>query len=446
MADEEKIRQLQEELNQLNEQVKKCQQGIYDLQNRLIDFTGNSAAKPFKETKKEYQHAQILENFIGLRLIHFAGIIVLVIGLSIGVKYAIDRNLISEQMRIAMAYGAGLVLFILSLRLKNKYILFSAILFSGAMASLYFTTYASFVYYGIFSFATAFVIMIALTVYTIFQAIKYNHSEIALLGLTGAYGIPFLISHNSERADLYFLYISLINIAIVILYIKKEWKGVGRIANIITWLLFLGWCSVRYNIRLERTGIFFLLLFFLLFVFTAISLKLLRQRSLTSGDNNYVTINNIALYAGAIMLSSESHNGSMLAMITLLMSFLTLFQSLLARYIWHNETRIIKALASLSLLLFVLFIAFQWKGFTVTILWLVTSVLLFVFGMIMKWGNMRMASIVLMGITLFKLVVFDSLKFTPVEKVISYISLGILLLFVSFFYQKFKGQLFIDEK
>jgi hypothetical protein len=221
---------------------------------------------------------------------------------------------------------------------------------------------------------------------------------------------------------------------------------VGRIANIITWLLFLGWCSVRYNIRLERTGIFFLLLFFLLFVFTAISLKLLRQRSLTSGDNNYVIINNIALYTGAIMLSSESHNGSMLAMITLLMSFLTLLQSLLARYIWHNETRIIKALASLSLLLFVLFIAFQWKGFTVTILWLVTSVLLFVFGMIMKWGNMRMASIVLMGVTLFKLVVFDSLKFTPVEKVISYISLGILLLFVSFFYQKFKGQLFIDEK
>ncbi|MFN2457269.1 MAG: hypothetical protein ABR502_03610 [Chitinophagaceae bacterium] len=32
------------------------------------------------------------ENFIGLRLIHLVGIVVLVIGLSIGVKYAIDRR------------------------------------------------------------------------------------------------------------------------------------------------------------------------------------------------------------------------------------------------------------------------------------------------------------------------------------------------------------------
>ncbi|GAC1420895.1 MAG: hypothetical protein NVS1B13_04870 [Flavisolibacter sp.] len=124
----------------------------------------------------------MLENFIGLNLIHFAGIIVLGIGLSIGVKYAIDRNLISEWMRIFLAYGVGITLFMLSVRLKKKYHVLSAILFNGAMASLYFTSYAAYVYYSMFSFPLAFIIMITLTCYTVYQALIYNRSEIAMLG------------------------------------------------------------------------------------------------------------------------------------------------------------------------------------------------------------------------------------------------------------------------
>ena len=53
-----------------------------------------------------------------------------------------------------------------------------------------------------------------------------------------------------------------------------------------------------------------------------------------------------------------------------------------------------------------------------------------------------MMAIVLIGVTLAKLVVFDSLIFTTVQKVIAYLILGVLLLIVSFFYQKFKQKLF----
>jgi len=50
-----------------------------------------------------------------------------------------------------------------------------------------------------------------------------------------------------------------------------------------------------------------------------------------------------------------------------------------------------------------------------------------------------------MGITLLKLLVFDSITFSPVQKIISYVVLGVLLLVVSFFYQKFKQQLFGED-
>jgi len=49
---------------------------------------------------------------------------------------------------------------------------------------------------------------------------------------------------------------------------------------------------------------------------------------------------------------------------------------------------------------------------------------------------------VLFGVTLLKLITFDSASFSAVEKIITYISIGAVLLVISFLYQKYKGLLF----
>jgi hypothetical protein len=44
-----------------------------------------------------------------------------------------------------------------------------------------------------------------------------------------------------------------------------------------------------------------------------------------------------------------------------------------------------------------------------------------------------------------KLVLLDSLRFSTVQKIIAYLTLGVLLLAVGFFYQRFKDKLFGAE-
>ena len=78
------------------------------------------------------------------------------------------------------------------------------------MASLYFTTYGACVYYHFLTYTASFIIMIVLTIFTAYQALVYDRQEIALLGLVGAYGIPFLISPDRGHPELLFLYISII--------------------------------------------------------------------------------------------------------------------------------------------------------------------------------------------------------------------------------------------
>jgi uncharacterized membrane protein len=370
----------------------------------------------------------------------------LVIGLSIGVKHAIDKNLISEGARIMFAYAAGFVLYILSLRLKSKYAGFSAILFSGGMASLYFTTYAAFVYYQIFSFALSFAIMIVLTLYTVYKAIDYNRQEIALLGLVGAYAIPFLVSKNSDRADLFFLYISLINVGVVFLRVIKGWRTVARLAQAITWLLFLGWAATRFKIEMRGIGFGFMLFFFLLFAASVIVPKRKTRKDFVSTDIYQLSLNNLAFYIAALLVFAPSFETGPMALASLLFSLFVALQAYSVYTVWRDEAYLQKLLSVFSLVLFMIFIVLQWEGLMVTLLWLLTAVLCFTWGVVRRSAFARITSILLMGVTLLKLLVFDSLSFSPVQKIISYVVLGILLLVVSFFYQKFKEQLFHDKE
>ena len=59
--------------------------------------------------------------------------------------------------------------------------------------------------------------------------------------------------------------------------------------------------------------------------------------------------------------------------------------------------------------------------------------------------TLNTGSILLTGATLLKLIIIDRVNFTTEQKIISYISIGILLLLLSFFYQKYRER-FSDEK
>lgn len=442
MSEPEKIEKLEEELARLSEQLTEQQQTINRLKRELETLSGKSETSPQPIVRPALLPHSSLENLIGLRLIHLIGIIVLVVGLSLGVKYAIDAKLISEKMRILLAYLAGGALLFFSFRLKKAYAGFSAILFSGAMASVYFTTYAAFVYYNLMSFTVTFVLMVLFTIYTVFEAIRYDRQEIALLGLVGAYGIPFLISPNRGNPQLLFLYMTIINAGILALSIKRAWILMGRVAQTITWIIFIGWLATQNAVQLKGTGLLFMSLFFLLFFLNAIAPRLVRKEGLNTAHSYQLLLNNGALFLAALFVFGYSFENSSIALISLFLSVLALLQTVLF-FVWkENRTR--NLMGYYALALFATFIGFQWKGIVVTLLWLLTAVVLFIAGVRTKSIPLRLASITLMGVTLLKLVALDSLTFSILQKVIAYLLLGVLLLLVSYFYQRFRQQLF-DE-
>jgi len=280
MSTPDEINELQQRLDALSRELEESRQQLFRLQQQLNRLNGKTGfhqinvqeteirLKPQRSVSSDARQTA-LENFIGLRVIHLVGIVVLLIGISIGVKYAIDQNLITPLTRIILAYVASAGLFILSVPLRKNYDGFSAILFSGAMASAYFTTYGAFVYYDLFPQTFAFLIMAALAVYTAIKSIQYNRQEIALLGMVGAYAIPILVSSNHENYVLLFSYILVMNAGILYVSFRRAWKAMNLLALFITWTIFTGWLLFKYKPAYKFYAIIFTGSYYVSFLLSA---------------------------------------------------------------------------------------------------------------------------------------------------------------------------------
>jgi uncharacterized membrane protein len=339
-----------------------------------------------------------------------------------------------------LAYLAGAVLLILSLLLKKKYKLFSSILFSGAMATFYFTTYAAYTYYGLYSFGLTFALMVIVTIILFWGANLFNRQEIGLLGMVGAYGIPFLISKNSENAELLFAYVAFINIGVSLTSIKKQWKEMSQLAVVVTWTLIIGWLVMRYAPESRIFAIVIIGFFYTLFLITSLYLRVDSSNKLARSAYWIITLNNLAAFASALILFSFYPPDIAIWFISLIATLLFVGFSIVFQKMFPNEF-LHRIFFLLALALFCVSAIFYWNGIISTLICALLGSVLFITGLIRNQLWLRYAATIVMGFSLAKLLLYDLKKFTTVEKVVAFIVIGVLLLIISFFYQKKKYKL-----
>lgn len=257
-----------------------------------------------------------LEKFIGENLVSKAGILVLILGVAIGAKYAVDRDLVSPLTRIILGALTGTTLMVLAFWLKKKYGNFSAVLVSGGIAILYFMSYAAYSFYGLFSQQLAFGIMTVFTLFSVFIATWYNRQFIAHIGLVGAYAIPFLLGNGSGRATVLFAYISIINAGILFISLKKYWQPLFYLAFAVSWTIFLSWCISADSIApYVWTALLFAFVFFMIFQLTNLAYKLIRGETLSNTDLIVQFINSLIFYlAGYYLLTFLTAPGHTLSL------------------------------------------------------------------------------------------------------------------------------------
>ena len=326
--------------------------------------------------------SSVIEKFIGENLINKIGIVITVIGVAIGAKYAIDHQLISPLWRIISGYLFGMAMLGFALRLKKDYVNFSAVLLSGSMAILYFMTYAAFSFYGLIGQVPAFGIMVIFTGFTVAAAIRYDRQVIAHIGLVGAYAVPFILSKGSDNVTVLFTYTAIINIGILVISFKKYWKPLWFTSFIITWMMFLMWFGPKFKPDENMTvSAVFLSLFFTTFYVILLAFKLIKKEKFDVYDVVLMLLNSFIFYGiGYRIINSPDGWESYTGVFTLSNAILHFAVSMIIYRRQLADRNLFYLVSGLALIFIAISIPVQLNGSWVTLLWAGEAAVLFWIG------------------------------------------------------------------
>ena len=394
-----------------------------------------------------------IEKFIGENLINKIGIAIVIIGVGIGVKYAIDNDLISPLVRIILGYLVGFGLAGFAIRLKSKYLNFSAVLFSGAMAIQYFISYAAYSYYNLFPQIVAISLMVIVTILTVALALYYKQQVIAHFGLVGAYVVPYLLKEPFLNVTILFIYMAIINSGILFISTKKQWKPLIYLAFVATWTIFISWfASENYNNQLA-TCLIFLAIFFVIFYSVFLSYKLLLKEKFSIDDIVLLLINSgILFFVGYIAINTQESSKEYLGLFTLINAGIHGVSTYIIYKTKPADKNLFYWTIGLVIAFFTVTISVQFNDHVTAIIWSVEAALMFLYAKSKKINVYEIISYVLIFlaaiITLFNWSstsynlyanTIDKL-YTPVFNMGFLASLSVILSFCFIFFVSQKSQ------
>lgn len=237
------------------------------------------------------------EAFIGEKLLSKIGILIVLIGVALGAKYAISNNLIGETSRITLGYFVAIALGLTAYYFRIKMRGFSAVLASGAIAAAYFMTYASYSFYQVLPLPFTFILLLLIVALAILLAWYYDQVIIAHLALVGAYILPPLVSTGDKHIIYYFGYMFLIDLAMLFISWRRKWITIPYPIMVWTSGIFLYWFMTTYNPEVDTLLAGLALFgFFLVFVAAIIGRNLMYNESLTGSKISQLALVSVSYF------------------------------------------------------------------------------------------------------------------------------------------------------
>jgi hypothetical protein len=321
------------------------------------------------------------EEFIGKNVASKVGILVTIIGIFIGAKYAIDHELVSPLVRVINGYVSGAALIAVAIWLKKKYEAYSSVLMGGGFAVLYFITFIAYSFYNMLPLQAAFGMMMVFTAGTVYAAFLYDRVIIAHLALIGAYAIPFLLSDNSGRYAVFFGYIAVINTGILIVSLRKNWKSLFYSSFVLTWIIYISWFFFSFRSGSHQYIAWtYLSIYFLIFYATFLGYKIIKKEQYALDDVFVLLSNAFIFYLIGYNLVGNETATNYAGLFTIINAAIHLGVSQVIRRLKLADRSLYYLLLGLVIVFCTIAIPVQLDGNWVTLLWTAEAILVFWIG------------------------------------------------------------------
>jgi uncharacterized membrane protein len=320
-----------------------------------------------------------LEDFIGGNLLNKIGIGILILGIGIFVKYAIDQDWIGPIGRVMVGLLSGGILLGVAHYLRTQYKSFSSVLVGGGIAVLYFSVAIAFHQYQLLPQVAAFALMCVVTGAAVVLSIGYNRQEIAILAVLGGFATPFMVAKGDGNYAALFSYLLVLNVGMMSLSAFRAWPAVRILSFVTTVLLFGGWMTLNFNHPTQPPVLAGALAFAIAFfvVFFAMNLVFHVRAKAALGLTEYILVlaNSAFFFGMGMWVLYYLGDGAYLGLFTALMGafhFAFLFP---VRKLIRVDNNVAYLLIGMVLSFLTLAVPIQLRGDYLAIFWSVEAVL-----------------------------------------------------------------------
>ncbi len=323
------------------------------------------------------------------------GVVAIVLAVGFFLKYAVENEWIGPLARVILGLIAGIGLLMGGEQLRDKgYRRYAHGLSGGGIAILYLSFYAAFSLYQIIGQVTAFGCMSLVTIGAVMLAARYSSLAIAILGLVGGFLTPVMLSTGVDNQTALFGYMILLDLGVLGIALFRQWRVLNYLAWGATVLLSTAWWAQWYEPSKLITTLIFLTILFLIFSFATILYNLVRHEPVRELDVVLILANGALYFRAVWSLLREDHHAW-------LGGFALIVAGFYGAKAWWSHRRpqpdkyLALTLAGMAVLFLTLAVPMQFNQHWVTMAWSIEGVLLTWIGIRLNRRLTRMGSLVL---------------------------------------------------
>ncbi len=209
-----------------------------------------------------------------------AGVLLLFFGVAFLLKYAIDRDALPVEVRLAGTAAGAIALLVTGFRLSGERKTFGLLLQGAGVGLLYLTAFAATRLYAVLPVTACFVLMVAVVLLSGILAVRQDARALATLGAAGGFLAPVLASTGEGSHVVLFSYYAVLNLGIVGVAWFKAWRSLNLTGFLFTFVIGSQWGYGFYRPEFFATVEPFLVLSFVFYLVVSVLFALRRPPEL----------------------------------------------------------------------------------------------------------------------------------------------------------------------
>jgi uncharacterized membrane protein len=211
------------------------------------------------------------ESLLGLKGAAWAGGTALVIAALLLAKLAIEKGVITPELRVVLMLGTGVASLVWAeVSLRKGYATTANAVSGAGIAILYVALFAAHALYHLFSLPLTFALMALVTGVAGLVAVRYDALFTALLGLLGGFATPVLLSTGEDHPIGLFSYILLLNVGLLAVVRQRGWPALTLLSCLATLFMEIGWFATFMAPEKLAVGLSIFLIFGLFYLAFAV--------------------------------------------------------------------------------------------------------------------------------------------------------------------------------